>query len=118
MNVDRLLWHPVELHVVLDLSEPLSPDSASWLAAPARITPRKGGVTLQVGGVRKMFSTSAAAFAHLNEMASVRRSVAKRVGEDTATGLYHLDCAAKYMALRNVLMVRAHRLWPGEVGLA
>lgn len=116
-TVDRLLWHSVELRVELDLPEPISPERAAWLAAPTRITPRKGGVALMIGQVRMVFGTSADALAYLAELIRNRRLLAEQAGMQTATGLYHHDCAAKYLALRDALQVRAPRLWPGEVGI-
>lgn len=82
----RALWHPLEV-VVVDIDDSIPADHRAWLRGRLGVTPRKGGITFREGASGL---------------------------EDTATGRYWLDNAARWKLLYHLVKRHRRTLWPAE----
>ncbi len=108
----RALW--CQLRVVVTDIDPSTPvEHRRWLEARLAATPRKGGVDLHVGGSTRTLTswryTEALLWARIELTEACARGI-----EATATGRYHLDRAARWRLLRDLLARHRRTLWPAE----
>lgn len=108
----RALW--CQLRVVVTDIDPSTPtEHRCWLEARIAATPRKGGVTLHEGAATRTLTSWRYTEALLWARVKLGKACARGI-EDTATGRFHLDRAARWWLLYNLLARHRRTLWPAE----
>lgn len=109
----RALWHPLEV-VVVDIDDSIPADHRAWLRGRLGVMPRKGGIVFREGASQGAVIDS---WQRCADVVGHRHGFALSMAEgleDTATGRYWLDNAARWKLLYR--LVKRHRrvLWPAE----